>query len=809
MATDISVYTDPGVYQSEVINPTSLALSSLANLLAIVGTAPRVRQAINEPIRRGQVNSESLSFALALPHRATLVNKGNRRKQDTQLYRGADLLPDAAYSYVPASVVGVNLGAGIVVAANTFITVNLDSLGWISLPIAAGPAQTAIIIAGNINAALAADPRYGIAYNAAATVVGGAVVLTSPVTGATSDIRFIVTPVDTPPGVAVDGTVAVFGIGLPFIAPVIIELDPAYYSGTVAYTASYIAVDTLVDPLANSGVQRIVKVGLYANVTSFGSPVDYSQSGDNIDWTANVQALATSLTGPFNTTTANNLFLAINGLSALAVVLPVGAAVTPAAVATAINQALLASSAYGPLYGSVATVVGATVVLTAPNPFKDHPVAQGVNSTVEFFDTPANALTIVFGIAISATPYQKTGSANQPVVGATYFVGYTYTRPATDYNTADATTHLFTTSQDAIAYTSELTGANLSLNQLGMAAEIAFENDAPRVLLIQVNDSTMPGLPTINQVKAAIDAAKDNSDITDIITLDTRLSVQVYQMDHVTTQSSLLEKSYRVGWYGMARNTAVGDRDTAETFVYRAMTTLQVPPDSPGRGRMVLTAPSNIAKTFTMADGSDMKVNLNSTYLAVAVAARQTSFLSVATSLLRKTVVGFDLDDFQVYTKAERRTLASNGVNVVTLIGGRFVLTDPVSTEQGAGGLIEFIEPSAIKQKDRVSRVVDQVIDTNLVGIVPSDISDFINDVKGYLALALRSLIESGDIARYKNSDNTARDIDMSRDMQVFQSPTDPRTFRFRYFYNLRYPAKRFFGEYSVDNPFFAVSSAT
>lgn len=804
MATDISVYTDPGVYQSEVINPTSLALSSLANLLAIVGTAPRTKQQFNEAIRRGQVSSESLTFALTAPHRATLTNKGNKRKQDTQLYRGTDLLPDAAYSYVPSTVTGP-VGP-FLVAANTFVTLNLDGLGWISIPITAGAARTAAQVATDINTALAADPRYGTAYNAAAVAVGGAVVLTSPQTGATSDLRFIATPVDTPPGTIVDGSVLLFGIGLPYIAPTIIELNAAYYSGTTTYTVSYIAVDTLVDPLANSSVQALVRLGLYANVTSFSSPADYSQSGDNVDWTANTQATITSLAGPFNTTTANNLYLAINGLAALAVALPVGAAVTPAQVATAINQALIASSAYGPLYGSVATVVGTTVVLTAPNPFKDQPVAQGVNSTIEFFDTPANALTLVFGIATSATPYQKTGTANQPVVGATYFATYTYTRPTADYNSADVTTHLFSTSQDAIAYTGELNAATLSLNQLGMAAEIAFENDAPRVLLIQANDSTMPGLPTINQIKAAIDAAKDNDAITDIVVLDTRLSVQTYLLDHVTSQSSLLEKAYRTGWYGMARNTAVGDRDTADTFVYRAMITLQVPPDSPGRGRAILTAPPNIAKTFTMMDGSETKVLLNSTFLAVAVAARKTSFLSVATSLLRKTVIGFDLDDFQVYTKAERRTLAANGVNVVTLVGGRLLLTDPVTTEQGAGGLVEFIEPSAIAQKDRVSRVVDQVIDTNLVGIVPSDIADFVNDIKGYIALALRSLIESGDIARYKNADGTARDIDLSRDMQVFQSPTDPRTFRFRYFYNLRYPAKRFFGEYSVDNPFFATT---
>lgn len=799
---DISVYTDPGTYQSEVLNPTSLALSSLNSLLTIIGTAPRVKQAINEPVRRGQVKDETLSFSATLPYRATLVNKGNRRKQDTQIYRNTDLLPDGAYSYVPASLTGPNLGAGLVIAANSYITLNLDGLGWIPIPLTAGATQTAALIATDINTALAADVRYGVAYSAVAAASLGAVVLTSPQTNATSDLRFIATPPATVTG-TIDSTTAVFGVTAPYIAPTVIELVTDYYSGVATYSASYIAVNTLLDPLVNTGVQIIKKVGLYANVTSFAQPADYTLNGNSVDWATNTQVTTTSLSGPFDTSTANNLYLAINGLSAIIVALPIGAAINATQVALAINQALIASSAYGPLYGAVASVSGAKVVLTAPNQFTDQPVAQGANSTIEFFATPASALFTVFGIAASSTPYQITGSASQPVVGATYFATYAYTRPASDYNVADAA-HIFTTSQDALNYCGELNAANLSMNQLGMAAEIAFENGAPRVMLIQVDDSTMPGLPSINQVKAAIDAAKDNDAITDMVVLDTRLSVQTYLMNHITNQSSILEKGYRVGWFGMARNTPVGDRDTADSFVYRSMVTLQVPPDSPGRGRMILTAPANVAKTFRMADGSDQKTQLNSTYVAAACAALQTSFLSVATSLLRKTVVGFDLDDFQVYTKAERRTLASNGVNVVTLVGGRLVLTDPVTTEQGAGNVVEFIEPSAIAQKDRVSRVVDQVIDTNLVGIVPSDIADFVNEIKGYLALAIRSLIESGDIARFKNADGTARDIDLSKDMQVYQSPTDPRTFRFRYYYNLKYPAKRFFGEYSVDNPFFS-----
>jgi len=253
----------------------------------------------------------------------------------------------------------------------------------------------------------------------------------------------------------------------------------------------------------------------------------------------------------------------------------------------------------------------------------------------------------------------------------------------------------------------------------------------------------------------------------------------------------------------MARNTTIGDRDTPNTYVYMAQVTLQVPPDSPGRGRMILMAPPNVSSDITFADGNDQIVPLDATYLGVATAALMSSFLNVATSLLKKQITGFDIPSFQVYQKGERRQLASNGVNVVTLVGGNFVLTDPVTTEQGAGGLIEFVEISAIAQKDKVTRTVDQVLDDNIIGLVPTDLATFINDIKGFIGLAINTLISSTDIGPYKDQNGNPRPISFQNDMQVIQDPNNPTQFLYKYFYNLRYPAKRVFGQYSVDNPFF------
>ena len=172
--------------------------------------------------------------------------------------------------------------------------------------------------------------------------------------------------------------------------------------------------------------------------------------------------------------------------------------------------------------------------------------------------------------------------------------------------------------------------------------------------------------------------------------------------------------------------------------------------------------------------------------------------------MLGKTITGFLADDtFETYLQAERYTLASNGVNVNTLDAGRIKMLDPLTTEAGGGKVIQFEEPSSSAQKDAVTRAIENTLDTNVKGIVPDDLADFIVDIKTWIALAIRAQINAGVIAPYRNADNTTRDIDLLTDIQAYQDSSDPRSYVFKYWFNLKYVAKRFFGEYSVDNPFF------
>jgi len=802
--SDISVYLDPGSYSQEQIQPQALGTGNVPNILAVIGIAPRVKRAANEVVIRGEVIKESATFTGSPPYQYPLLNHGDRKQANTEIIRnGTDLIPNSGYSFVPAFI--QSLAGPYNIPATSYVTFSMDKKGYISILIPASATQSAATVISTINAALVADPRYGVGYATAATAAASGVLLTSPVSGAQSDLRFIPTPAVT----GGDVTTVIFGVSAPYIVPTVVQLVSTYYISGASYTISYVAVDTLVDPLQNSPVSSIIKIGNVANVTTYLNPTDYVLNSNNVDWSTNVQATLTGPNGTFNTTTLTGLKFAINGLPAITATLTSSSTLSAAAAVATLNAALVANANYGPLYGSVFSVSGSAIMVTAPSQFADEPLAGGVNSIIEFFQTPNNAVTLLFGISGASLPYQTTGSANQPTYGSSYFVTYNYTRPVLDYNNASSVDHRFFNESSALAYTGPITDDNITVNKLGQAVKIAFENGAPQIILIQINDQNQPGFPTINETKLAIDAAKSNSDLTDLVMLDTRLATQTYLLAHVTTESSLTEKAYRRGWYGMARNTAIGSVDSPGTLVYLAQVTLQVPPDSPGRGRAILSAPPNISKTFTTESGTDIKVPLDSTYLGVASAALMTSFLNVATSLLRKQLIGFDQDDFQIYQKGERRTLASNGVNVVTLNGGNFVLTDPVTTEQGAGNLAEFKYINAMAQKDKVHRTVDDAIDKNLVGITPTDLSDFIVEVKGFIADSLRGLIEAGDCARYRDNSGNARDINPLTDIQVFQSPSDPSQFQFRYWYNLRYTAKLFLGLYTVDNPFMTSPNTT
>ena len=825
----ITGYTDPGVYIGEVQTPGSVNVTA-TRALCLVGIAPRTKRATDEVVVRGKIYEETLAtWSAASPYNHVLANPCNKDRTDAILYKNDNAMGYGEWSFAAATLVGTEwAGATIDVSSGTgtaqyftmsadgrtVITIDLDAAvtAVAGAPAAATGADIAAAINYDLsNAAGAHFADYGATYSAfASSAVGIAndiITLLSPITTSASDIKIFLSAASTN-----DGASEVSNAGWAPTATAGVQADTyvivadGSYTASATYVIEYVSIDNLTDPLdeaaALTPLQTLIRVGTYPGSSSYVLNTDYEITGNTIDWhiaaTSYEATITSTVAGPYDTSTLDKLYIGLDGGPVLTITVTSGAGTTAATLATDINAAISASSNYGPEYAHLGEDGAGTLRFTRKNAFESYPTGHGAASSIVFYTGADDAFSLFFGTSV-AQPYEILGSGNRPFFGSFFYTTYEYTRASSEY---DLPVRVYDTSA-LIAQTSPLTATNYTTNNLAVGGLLAFENGAPSLWLQQINDSTAPGTPTTSQIHTAIDNCAEKSSITEIVVLDTSLDSAAYLMAHIAEQSSILEKKPRRGWYGMASGTDVGDPDTPDTLVYRATQTLQPGATSAGRGRQILVGPCDIDRVLTLEDGTEVTRALDGSYLASAVAAYFTSLPGAADVMVRKNITGFDITTFEEYTKGERHTLASNGVLVVTLDAGNLKMLDPLTTEAGGGGVVHFEEPAASWQKDVVTSTVDNLVDANLVGVVPTDVADFIVDIKQWIMLGILANIENGTIGPYTTAAGNVRDIDPVADIQAWQSATDSRTFYFRYWYSLRYPAKRFFGEYSVDNPFF------
>ncbi len=816
-----SFYVDPGAYSEEVIQPSSVAISS-ERIMAIVAIAPRTRRASNEAVVRGKVYDETLTgWSGSTPYISTLANPSDRDRNNVSLRMNGNALGAADWAFTPAKMI-----ATAVVSLDTTLkhrfTLSMDGKDVTTLTLTTKGAGTAIAtVASELNTQLALVAAYGTAYSAVFSITAtNRLTITSPLSTQASDIKIFMSLEET--GVHEDCASGISGAawapsGTAGVqASTVVRVMDGAYSATATYIIDYCTISTQTDPLESAvtatPLSALISVGSYPSAISYTQDTDYEDNGNLIDWYIAATTAQSTITGKTGTyaivlNTSDHLYLSINGLTTIDITLTAGGARTAAQVAGEINLALNASSVYGPEYAFVATATLAPALkLTVPGQFENFPIPHGAASSITLVGSalhPYNAAPILFNVIAAQLPYSVYGVGSRPSFASTYYVTYDYTRATTDYDTP-----VRVYDSDALyTFTSPLTVSNYIRNKLAIAAEIAFENSAPSVYLQLINDITVPGTPTQTQINTAIENCNKTASITEIVPIDTAEATHSYVMGHVANMSTLTEKKPRRGWCGCARSTSIGDSGTADTFIYRAAITLQPPGTSTARGRLILVAPGEATRTITLDSKAEIDVEVDGSYIATAVAALCTSLPNPSSSMVRKTIRGFKTSDdsFETYLDGERRTLADNGVCVVTAQGGNLILLDPLTTE--AGGVPQFEEPMGSCQKDSVSKTVNSLLDANVVGLVPDDLSDFIIDIKRWIMLGIKAEIESGNIGPYRDAANATRNIDPSTDIQVFQSSTDPRKYIFRYWFNLKYPAKRFFGQYSVDNPFFGPAS--
>lgn len=556
-------------------------------------------------------------------------------------------------------------------------------------------------------------------------------------------------------------------------------------SGTL-FTTEFSAGDLLV---ANGQVREIASISTATSltlVTGFSPNVTAGTSfkyvDGEIEWfVADAATLTGSVTGPFDFTVSGGLpktlKVTIDNGSEQTVTFVTGdfalpAAATATEVATKIN-----------------TVVGFTFATVSSNKIVLTSVTTGPSSVVEIGNGTANTV-------LGFTNFQiDVGQGKNPAQGEEYFVTYSANRPDSEYNTP-----ILSTSFDQLI---AKIGPLAADNALALAGQIAFEQNPPFLWHIQVENTGTGAAAQDIDYKDAIDGAEINPELTDLIVLGhptvnaggKKQTVRAHLRQHVVDMSSLQNRGERIGWFGMAVGTDVGDTETAGTFVYVATRELQVSANSPGRGRFVLTGPSFIKKTFRL-NNEVRQLTLDSTYTAAGCAALNASFLSPAEGLLRKELSG--LDDVEDISRGDRDFLASRGVNLLVDRNGVLVFFDPVATDLTSA---EFREINVMNQKDNIARRVRKQLDDTLIGVVPDDLAQFVFDVKSQIAVQLVSSIADGAIAPYQNADGSTRNIDLVNDIIVTQRRSDPTSYDFRFFFFVKFIAKRLFGTYSVVIP--------
>jgi hypothetical protein len=388
---------------------------------------------------------------------------------------------------------------------------------------------------------------------------------------------------------------------------------------------------------------------------------------------------------------------------------------------------------------------------------------------------------------VDGIQFNYVHSGKEPKVGAIYYVSYKHSRADADYFAPKLAFSLDELVADV--------GGVSAGNQLSMAAQIAFENNAPFVWYIQIKDRDGDGVYSFMDYIAGIEASEEKEGITDVICLNTTQQVRARLKESVNALSAPTGQKERLGWFGMPIGTPIGDVDEPGSYVYTGKKVLREAGDAPGRGRYLLLAPDRIKKTFLLKDGSEEQFILDSNYMGVACASVLASFASPAEALLRKQVVGFD--EIGEYTTKEREYLAAAGVMVIQNKDGVHVIFDDTTTDTTSD---DVMIPSAMVQQDYVTKTLRQYLDARIIGYVPRNVGEGIALIRSAIALKLRQCVCAEVIAPY--GDDEDRDINPQGDIYVERDPISKTTYNFKYWFNIRYPIKRLFGQYTVDQTF-------
>lgn len=451
------------------------------------------------------------------------------------------------------------------------------------------------------------------------------------------------------------------------------------------------------------------------------------------------------------------------------------------------------------LTGSVTGTVGAYFLLLrkvptqvlfvrGPSPtFTNLAFSQVPGTTIIWFPTnPGVAVTVKYRFA-----------GNEPVPGASYFLSGYQKRPASDFNKPQ----LFFTKDEATAWLAPMTPTN----DAAIANQVAWDQDEaglPGVVVCLVNDSDGDGNYTNADYEEAIRVSEEFKDTLDLVVVN-RFGVRDTLRDSTVSQNQPARAHRRIAYTGFPVGYPIGDTLTSGSRVFVGTREMQVFQDSPARGTLAIVGAASATKTImvdSLGDGNidriPTEVTLDGSFIAVALAARVSSFAEPWQIILNLPVSGFN--SIEDLTTSEMIRLLDAGIIPIRVEGdsGFYAGTRTTDTREPSTSQL-----SGTVQRQYVFARLQNAAEERVVGYVAESAEDAAQKTAGEIGVELGSMVAEGKIGRYQNEDGTSRPFNPNRDVVAFRDRRDPTRTFFRASYYNKYGILFADGVLSVDAP--------
>ncbi len=464
------------------------------------------------------------------------------------------------------------------------------------------------------------------------------------------------------------------------------------------------------------------------------------------------------------------------------------------------TETIAASGVLRDLTGSITGTVGAFYIQTKKVPttvnFVSGPTPTFTNFT---FSVVADTNIIYFladpGVNLTVS-YSWKGA--EPESGATYYITGFQKRPTADYNKPQ----LFFTEEAAASFLSPMTPDNDAL----IANQIAWEQDAqalPGVVVFLVNDADEDGVYTESDYNAAIEVSEQFKGTMDIVVVN-QFAARQEMRDSVTVMNSAGVARHRISYNGFPVGYPIGDEFTPDTRVWVTRQELQVFEESPARGTLAAVANAYCTKTILVnAVGSQnstigtnaQEVTLDGSFLAVALAARISSFDQPWNNVYNLPVSGFN--DIEELSEAEMIRCLDAGMVPIRVDGGSGFYNGTVTTDETEASTQQI---SGTTQRQYVLARLSYRSDASVIGDTPKSPEEAAQKLGGEIFSELAAMVSEGKIASYVDSSTgQSRPIDPKKDVKAVRDANDVTRAYFRASWFQRYPILEVDGLVSVD----------